>query len=127
MARQKVVELTPADTSSSPKNAEVIVSPPADGQPAVVQSSQIPIPRAVVPQSVPEDANLKHPSLYFNMELSWIDFNWRVLHLALDERTPLLERDQRLAVLRTDPGFEKLLSRARERTAEFRKFVEATS
>ncbi len=50
------------------------------------------IPIAVAPQPVPEGADLKHPSLYFNMELGWLDFNWRVLHLALDERTPLLER-----------------------------------
>ncbi len=37
-------------------------------------------------------ADLDDPSLYFNQELSWLDFNWRVLWLALDERTPLLER-----------------------------------
>jgi polyphosphate kinase len=47
---------------------------------------------------VPEDATLKHPSLYFNQELSWIDFNWRVLHLALDERTHLLERVKFIAI-----------------------------
>jgi polyphosphate kinase len=50
------------------------------------------IPRAVSPQPVPRDGKLKQPALYFNQELSWIDFNWRVLYLALDERTPLLER-----------------------------------
>ena len=32
------------------------------------------------------------PDLYINRELSWIDFNHRVLSLALDERTPLLEQ-----------------------------------
>lgn len=56
------------------------------------------VPRAVVPQAVPKDAGLKHPALYFNQELSWIDFNWRVLHLALDERTPLLERVRFVAI-----------------------------
>ncbi|MEA3336104.1 MAG: polyphosphate kinase 1 [Chloroflexota bacterium] len=56
------------------------------------------VPRAVVPQPVPEDASLKHPSLYFNQELSWIDFNWRVLWLAMDERTPLLERVRFVAI-----------------------------
>jgi polyphosphate kinase len=30
--------------------------------------------------------------LYLNRELSWLDFNARVLHEALDERIPLLER-----------------------------------
>lgn len=56
------------------------------------------VPRAVSPQPVPHDAKLKHPALYFNQELSWIDFNWRVLHLALDERTPLLERVRFVAI-----------------------------
>ncbi|MBO6575773.1 MAG: polyphosphate kinase 1 [Rhodothermales bacterium] len=50
------------------------------------------VPRAVDPQPVATGAELDHPALYFNRELSWLDFNWRVLHLALDERTPLLER-----------------------------------
>ena len=50
------------------------------------------VPRAVAPRSVPRGSKLKHPALVFNQELSWIDFNWRVLHLAQDERTPLLER-----------------------------------
>ncbi|BBA78831.1 polyphosphate kinase [cyanobacterium endosymbiont of Rhopalodia gibberula] len=36
--------------------------------------------------------NLKDPQYYFNRELSWLEFNYRVLHEALDERTPLLER-----------------------------------
>jgi polyphosphate kinase len=35
---------------------------------------------------------LTDPSLYFNRELSWLDFNDRVLQLAEDPRVPLLER-----------------------------------
>ena len=34
----------------------------------------------------------------YNYELSWLDFNWRVLQEALDERTPLLERIKFLAI-----------------------------
>jgi len=37
-------------------------------------------------------ADLGDPSLYFNRELSWLDFNARVLELAEDESVPLLER-----------------------------------
>ena len=43
------------------------------------------VPRAVAPRPVPANARLKDFSLYLNQELSWLDFNWRVLHLALDD------------------------------------------
>ena len=38
------------------------------------------------------------PPRYINRELSWIDFNERVLSLAEDERVPLLERAKFLAI-----------------------------
>ena len=38
------------------------------------------------------EINLRDPQYYFNRELSWLEFNYRVLHEALDSRTPLLER-----------------------------------
>jgi polyphosphate kinase len=39
-----------------------------------------------------EDINLSNPAYYLNRELSWLEFNRRVLHEAFDPRTPLLER-----------------------------------
>jgi polyphosphate kinase len=38
------------------------------------------------------DINLTDPEYYLSRELTWLEFNSRVLHEAMDERTPLLER-----------------------------------
>ena len=38
------------------------------------------------------DGRIDDPALYFNRELSWLDFNQRVLELAEDGDVPLLER-----------------------------------
>jgi polyphosphate kinase len=38
------------------------------------------------------DINLADPQYYLSRELTWLEFNDRVLHEAMDERTPLLER-----------------------------------
>jgi polyphosphate kinase len=44
------------------------------------------------------EPDLGAPELYVNRELSWLDFNERVLALAEDEGTPLLERAKFLAI-----------------------------
>jgi polyphosphate kinase len=47
-----------------------------------------PIPE---PADLPE-AQIKGPRRYFNREISWLAFNWRVLEEAENARVPLLER-----------------------------------
>src|SRR4029453_4719884 len=42
--------------------------------------------------------DLSDPTLFFNRELSWLEFNPRVLDQALDEFHPLLERVKFLAI-----------------------------
>src|SRR5213078_87811 len=42
------------------------------------------------------------PALFLNRELSWLEFNRRVLHEAIDERNPLLERLKFLAIFNTN-------------------------
>ena len=45
-----------------------------------------------VPLPDPGVANLDDPDLYFNREMSWLEFNRRVLELTEDPEVPLLER-----------------------------------
>ena len=46
--------------------------------------------------------NLKNPDLYNNREISWLQFNTRVLKQAQDESLPLLERLKFLAIYGTN-------------------------
>ena len=46
--------------------------------------------------------DLDDPSLYLNRELSWLDFNERVLQLAEDKDVPLLERAKFCAIYTTN-------------------------
>ena len=90
----------PAPSSDTPPP----VQPPAPRRPRGVRAvPRVPdtphaIPRAVRPRPVPRGAPLDDPSLYFNRELSLLDFNWRVFAQALDPRTPLLERVRFLSI-----------------------------
>jgi polyphosphate kinase len=53
-------------------------------------------PREVAP------TDLRNPSLYINRELSWLEFNGRVLDQARDSAHPLLERVKFLAITATN-------------------------
>jgi polyphosphate kinase len=49
-------------------------------------------------KSIEQAIDLNDPQYYFNRELSWLEFNRRVLAEALDKRTPLLERLKFMAI-----------------------------
>jgi polyphosphate kinase len=54
------------------------------------------------PPSSRAERDTHDPALYINRELSWLDFNDRVLQLAEDERLPLLERVKFCAIYTTN-------------------------
>jgi len=76
--------LTPEEKASHDSSHEV------EAPPEII--SREVVPRATQPMEVGGEGTRGESALYFNRELSWLDFNWRVLHQARDKRVPLLER-----------------------------------
>src|SRR3954453_23702911 len=56
----------------------------------------------VVRSDAADPEGLSRPDRFFNRELSWLEFNDRVLQLAEDESTPLLERLKFCAIWSTN-------------------------
>src|SRR3989440_8946699 len=52
--------------------------------------------------TAPTPTALDDPALYFNRELSWLEFNRRVLEEAQDRSVPLLERLKFLAIFESN-------------------------
>jgi polyphosphate kinase len=55
--------------------------------------------KSAVRQKAATSVALSAPALYLNRELTWLEFNRRVLHEAEDDRTPLLERLKFVAIV----------------------------
>ncbi|SEM01794.1 polyphosphate kinase 1 [Halomonas caseinilytica] len=73
--------------------------PEAKSELDITPSGEAPVPRlnqtrtGIKPKAMPDpEADLTDPGLYFNRELSHLQFNVRVLEQALDEAHPLLNR-----------------------------------
>jgi polyphosphate kinase len=88
-----VTEKTAAatDLARNGDSAEETVAPAGDAQLS---------PSA--PQARPTERDLADPKLFTNRELSWLDFNDRVLQLVEDDLLPLFERMKFLAIFATN-------------------------
>jgi polyphosphate kinase len=68
----------------------------------IVQPESEPLESPDVPRTSSDVPPLDDPSLYYSRELSWLEFNDRVLEEAFDERNPLLERLKFMAIFSTN-------------------------
>src|SRR5689334_16524320 len=88
-------------------------SPPVEGEPPTRPSLRVIEPPGRTPPApgigelTPTD--LGAPELYLNRELTYLNFCWRVLHEAEDDRIPLLERLKFIAIVSSniDELFQK--------------------
>src|SRR5689334_6464695 len=88
-------------------------SPPVEGEPPTRPSLRVIEPPGRTPPApgigelTPTD--LGAPELYLNRELTYLNFCWRVLHEAEDDRIPLLERLKFIAIVSSniDEFFQK--------------------
>ena len=81
------------DTSSLAPDGAALESMKVQGARTPADPTPLPVPN-------PDGAfDLLAPECYLNRELTWLNFNYRVLHEAQDSRTPLLERVKFLSIV----------------------------
>jgi|SoiMethySBSTD1v2_1073268.scaffolds.fasta_scaffold139515_2 polyphosphate kinase len=86
---------------SSPRTTVIEPRQQADRRSPRRRSPVSPVLRVAAPREV-ESTDLKNPALYINRELSWLEFNERVLAQARDGSHPLLERVKFFAITGTN-------------------------
>lgn len=103
---------------------EVATVEPSPGKAGRSDQPRAPLVSAGDARPVPEPGpdgtwDLDRPELYLNRELTWLGFNWRVLAMAEDDRTPLLERFFFLAIVSSnlDEYFMKRIGGLKQQVA----------
>ncbi len=94
--------MNPLDPASSPDTeAPAPVADPMPKTESAPAAPEIRTPGTSVP--VPDPASdghdLQAPGYFLNRELTWLNFNFRVLQEGIDRRTPLLERVKFVAIV----------------------------
>ena len=93
---------------------------PATERPRRLRGARTPGTAVPVPTPGPDGVHdLEEPGYYLNRELTWLNFNFRVLHEAEDERTPLLERVKFISIVSSnlDEFFMKRIGGLKQQVA----------
>ncbi len=100
---EKSTKSVPSASVSGDVSVGVARKRPTEKSASVLEDDRVPPYRHVYvmekqPESKNGDSHLNDPKLYINRELSWLEFNRRVLEEAQDTTYPLLERVKFLAI-----------------------------
>ena len=93
-AAKKTADKKPASKKPSAKKPSAKKTQKAAQIPAVAESKAV---KEVKQKEIPESP-LSGNNKFFNRELSWLEFNDRILHEARDTKNPLLERIKFLSI-----------------------------
>ncbi|HEX5137219.1 MAG TPA: polyphosphate kinase 1 [Planctomycetota bacterium] len=115
-----------AALGEQPRAKRASKAQPRDAAPGSVAPAEAVLPAPEAPPAAPAETppadlrpppqpdasgafDLAQPGHYLNRELTWLNFNFRVLHEAEDPRTPLLERVKFIAIVsgNIDEFFQK--------------------
>src|SRR5688572_26639830 len=107
----KLAELYPPEPLRKPDSIPPFVRDDRPTELRVVLDEHAPAKTPAAPglSERPPGDDLGLPELYLNRELGYLNFQWRVLHEAADDRTPLLERVKFLSIVASniDEFFQK--------------------